>query len=312
MNLDNGSIRLFRIAGIDVLVHWSWAIAAIYFLKTRADGYTMPLWNVAEYLSLFGIVLLHEFGHALACRQVGGKADRIVLWPLGGIAYVKPPPRPGAVLWSIAAGPLVNVLLVPATLILHAITVLAGWADSPDVSRFVDQLFWINLVLLIFNLIPVYPLDGGQIVQALLWFIIGRVYSLMTVSIIGLVVGGALIVVTLAQQNWWFAIIAVFVAMQSLNGFRVARLLAQRARAPRHNELHCPSCGMSPLAGSYWRCSQCGDTFDTFANRAACPNCGQRFPITACTECGERHPIEAWGIPKPAEQVTEGPVPTGT
>ena len=49
--------------------------------------------------------MLHEFGHALACRQVGGQADLIVLWPLGGVAYVNPPPRPGALLWSIAAGP---------------------------------------------------------------------------------------------------------------------------------------------------------------------------------------------------------------
>jgi Zn-dependent protease len=57
--------------------------------------------------------LFHEFGHALACRQVGGQADLIVLWPLGGVAYVSPPPRPGALLWRIAAGPLVNVLLVP-------------------------------------------------------------------------------------------------------------------------------------------------------------------------------------------------------
>ena len=66
-----------------------------------------------ECLALFVIVLLHEFGHALACRQVGGQANQIVLWPLGGVAYVAPPPRPGPTLWSIAAGPLVNVALTP-------------------------------------------------------------------------------------------------------------------------------------------------------------------------------------------------------
>ena len=55
----------------------------------------------------------HEFGHALACRQVGGSANQIILWPLGGVAYVNPPQRPGATLWSIAAGPLVNVALLP-------------------------------------------------------------------------------------------------------------------------------------------------------------------------------------------------------
>ena len=58
-------------------------------------------------------MLLHEFGHALACRQTGGHADTIVLGPLGGIAFVQPPPRPGAYLWSLAAGPLVNVILFP-------------------------------------------------------------------------------------------------------------------------------------------------------------------------------------------------------
>ena len=81
--------------------------------SAAAGGYSSLVWNVLEYLALFAIVLLHEFGHALACRQVGGKANQIVLWPLGGVAYVAPPPRPGATLWSIAAGPLVNVALAP-------------------------------------------------------------------------------------------------------------------------------------------------------------------------------------------------------
>ncbi len=76
---------------------------------SRAKSYSSITWNVLEYLALFLIVMLHEFGHALACRQVGGTANQIVLWPLGGVAYVNPPQRPGATLWSIAAGPLVNV-----------------------------------------------------------------------------------------------------------------------------------------------------------------------------------------------------------
>src|SRR5256885_4754166 len=111
-----GSFRLFRFAGVTVYLHWSWFLVAAYGMSSRTTVYSSPVWNVLEYLSLFAIVLLHEFGHALACRQVGGRADEIVLWPLGGIAYVNPPPRPGALLWSIAAGPLVNLLLVPVTI----------------------------------------------------------------------------------------------------------------------------------------------------------------------------------------------------
>ena len=104
-----GTIRLFKFSGIQVYLHFSWFIVAAWQLTQRENGYQSPIFAAYEYLALFGIVLLHEFGHSLACRQVGGTADHIVLWPLGGIAFVNPPRRPGAVLWSIAAGPLVNV-----------------------------------------------------------------------------------------------------------------------------------------------------------------------------------------------------------
>src|SRR5579862_1124483 len=110
-----GSFRIFAVAGISVYVHWSWLVVGYLELQFRKSSYTSWPWNVAEYLMLFLIVLLHEFGHAFACRQVGGRADEIMLWPLGGVAFVNPPARPGALLWSIAAGPLVNVVLVPFT-----------------------------------------------------------------------------------------------------------------------------------------------------------------------------------------------------
>src|SRR5271170_292377 len=124
-----GSIRLFRIAGIDVYLHWLWFLVAAYEIQNRKGDYSSILWNVLEYLALFVIVTMHEFGHALACRQVGGTANQIVLWPLGGVAYVDPPPRPGAVLWSIAAGPLVNVVLFPVLTIGLWLARTWGWAE---------------------------------------------------------------------------------------------------------------------------------------------------------------------------------------
>ena len=105
-----GSIRLFRLLGIDVFLHWSWFLVALFEINARSRSYSSFTWNVLEYLALFLIVLVHEFGHALACRQVGGVANQIVLWPLGGVAYVDPPQRPGATLWSIAAGPLAGIV----------------------------------------------------------------------------------------------------------------------------------------------------------------------------------------------------------
>jgi Zn-dependent protease len=290
-----GSIRMFRLAGITVHLHWTWLIVAAVELQYRADRYDSMAWNLAEYLALFGIVLMHEFGHALACRSVGGRADHIVLWPLGGVAFVAPPPRPGAVLWSIAAGPLVNVALVPLTIGAAVLAQAQGLdASNPSAFHFVGTLADINLLLLIFNLLPVYPLDGGQILQALLWFFIGRARSLMVVSVIGLVVGVGVIGVAAWKQDYWLVVIAVFVAWQSWIGFQRAGLLARAAAIPRHRDAACPSCGAHPPAAALWVCGHCRTQFDTFEHGAVCPGCGQRFPMTACPECHRASPIDRW------------------
>ena len=130
MPTRNGAIRIFRLFGIDVFLHWSWFLIVLFDIQTRKQEYNSYVWNALETLSLFGIVLVHEFGHALACRQVGGKANQIILWPLGGVAYVSPPQRPGAMLWSIAAGPLVNVILLPILSIVAFFAGHAGWDIS--------------------------------------------------------------------------------------------------------------------------------------------------------------------------------------
>src|SRR5271165_4177343 len=185
---SQGSIRLFRFSGIDVFLHWSWFLVAAIEIQNRKGAYSSVTWNVLEYLALFLIVTLHEFGHALACRQVGGRADRIVLWPLGGVAYVDPPQRPGATLWSIVAGPLVNLVLLPILTVLGLLSRSAGWAAAmPDAYALLRTIWLINLGLLIFNILPIYPLDGGQILRSLLWFVAGRARSLMVATILGFV-----------------------------------------------------------------------------------------------------------------------------
>ena len=147
------------------------------------------------------------------------------MWPLGGIAFVSPPPRPGAVLWSIAAGPLVNVVLAPLTIgrLRHAAG-LPVWREmiGPDLDRFMFAVASMNLLLLLLNMLPVYPLDGGQILQALLWFVIGRVKSLMVVSIIGMVAGVAALIWAAAVRDLWIVILAAFVAFRSWLAFSSA------------------------------------------------------------------------------------------
>src|SRR5205809_3337787 len=142
-----GTIRLFKFSGITVYLHFSWFLIAAYEFSRRTGVYSSMVWAAFEYLALFAIVLLHEFGHALACRQTGGRAEQIVLWPLGGIAFVDPPRRPGAMLWSIAAGPLVNVLLIPVLWLALRVFAFAA-SEQPDLFLLVYQVGQINFLLL--------------------------------------------------------------------------------------------------------------------------------------------------------------------
>jgi Zn-dependent protease len=222
-----GALRLFRVFGIDVYLHFTWFIVAAFYVMRLAQRYHSPVWGLLEYLALFGIVLLHEFGHALACRQTGGIADHIVLWPLGGIAFVRPPPRPGAYLWSLAAGPLVNVILLPFFLGLTFVAVQGGWRyTSPDAYQFVVSVAYINAGLLIFNLLPVYPLDGGQIVRGILWFFIGPIRSLKIASFIGFIGAAAFALWAFRERSIWLGILAFFVFGQAQMGWRAAQQLA--------------------------------------------------------------------------------------
>jgi Zn-dependent protease len=305
-NPHAGSMRLLRVGGINVYVHWTWLLVAYFELRHRTNMYQSPVWNVIEYLTLFGIVLLHEFGHVLACRSVGGQASDIILWPLGGVAFVNPPPRPGAVLWSIAAGPLVNVVLVPVTFAAWYLSGEAGLPETnPDLDRWLGQIMMINVALLIFNLLPVYPLDGGQIVQALLWFVIGQPASLLVVSVIGMVAGGAAIAAAVAFADWWLVVLAAFVLFRSGVGFVQARLLARMVEAPVRSDAVCPACRQGAPVGEFWHCPGCRRVFDMFGENAICPGCGGEFATTYCPRCHQVNSIAAWQTASPAGYADE-------
>ncbi|MGA7320811.1 MAG: M50 family metallopeptidase [Candidatus Sulfotelmatobacter sp.] len=290
-----GSIHLFRFSGIDLFLHWSWFLVAAFEIESRKGRYSSVTWNVVEYLALFLIVMLHEFGHALACRQVGGTANQIVLWPLGGVAYVNPPPRPGATLWSIAAGPLVNVVLLPVLAVAFVLSRSLGWAEAmPDLYKLVRAVFMIDVVLLVFNMLPIYPLDGGQILRSLLWFVIGRARSLMVATILGFLGVAGFIGLAFWIHSVWFGAIAVFMLMNCWGGLRHAQALLRFAKLPRREGFACPNCHTAPPLGDFWKCGQCGQLFDTFQTSAVCPHCAAQCATTRCLDCGELHPMNDW------------------
>jgi hypothetical protein len=219
----------------------------------------------------------------------------IVLWPLGGVAYVDPPPRPGATLWSIAAGPLVNVVLFPILLTIFLLGRSLGWAGSmPDVYRLVRTVLYIDLGLLVFNILPIYPLDGGQILRSLLWFVVGRARSLMAATVLGLIGVAGFIILALWQRDVWLGAIAVFMLMNCWGGLQHARALLRFAKVPRRDGFACPSCKTSPPVGEYWKCGKCGQPFDIFQTLGICPHCATQFPATKCLDCGAPSSVNEW------------------
>ncbi|HWE87406.1 MAG TPA: site-2 protease family protein [Terracidiphilus sp.] len=307
-----GSIHLARVAGIDLYLHWTWFAVALFEIQSRRGLYSSIVWNILEYLALFLIVLMHEFGHALACRQVGGISNRIMLWPLGGVAYVNPPQRPGATLWSLAAGPLVNVALLPVFWAALNFASLHGWAyTSPDLYHFIRAVYLIDIMLLVFNLLPVYPLDGGQILRSLLWFLVGRGRSLMLATIIGFVGVAAFLALAVYVHSVWYGAMAVFMLMSCWGGLANARAILRLARLPRHPGFACPSCREAPPIGPIWVCKQCSNRFDPFETGATCPSCSARSEMTQCPECGQSAPFAHWSAspavrPEPAVESLPG------
>jgi Zn-dependent protease len=135
-------------------------------------------------------------------------------------------------LWSIAAGPLVNLLLAPIFAFLLHTAGNAGWmTTNPDAYLVLRWLGRINLGLLLFNLLPIYPLDGGQILRAILWFPLGQIRSLFIATAVGFAGGAGLILVALWWQSFWIGIMAFFLLSQAVVGWRQARYLQLEAAA---------------------------------------------------------------------------------
>ncbi len=258
MDFFNQGIPLGRWFRINVILHWTFVLYAVFEIF-QSGGHAADSALVMGLL--FATVLTHEFGHALSCKAVGGQADRIVLWPLGGVAFVQPPMNPRAWLITTVCGPLVNAVLWPVFYLLSRHLILErlgdyGWGLlGPTISGSaaigfpsdfgipiqLSVMMWqINKLLLLFNLIPAYPMDGGRILQELLWFGIGFPRSRMIAGMVGTVAGTGFIVIGLGlwsirvpwlgfslgqtgQNDTFLAVIGILCVMQSFAIYRHAQ-----------------------------------------------------------------------------------------
>ena len=161
------SFELGKFAGIDVKIHWSFFLLPAWILfSTLLSGgsVTTASTSVLLILAVFACVVLHEFGHALAARKYGIGTHDIVLYPIGGVASLQRMPKNPLQEFVISvAGPAVNVVIAAVLFGWMAIMPMAG-----VLGWFVVNLALINVGLVVFNMIPAFPMDGGRVLRSVL------------------------------------------------------------------------------------------------------------------------------------------------
>ncbi len=252
MDFLNGSFRVGRIAGIDIRVHVLFVLWAAWRLLT-SDNWQWDAWFTAM---LFGIVLVHELGHCFGARSVGGDARDILLWPLGGLAFAYAPMTPWAQFVTVACGPLVNVLFCLVSGLILVLTAgtfdvlsfdplmpvrLFAMPPTTDLWVFYLAIFYsVNYFLLLFNLLPIYPLDGGQLFQCLLWPFVGLRQAMQVACQVGLAGCALLGIISLQTGGGILLFIALFggfTCWQRLQQLRYGMVVDERVQyaAPRNN-----------------------------------------------------------------------------
>lgn len=225
-----GSLRLVRLWGIDIQVHWSFVLILVYGAFVFGGGFASPvlgaLYGILVIILLFTCVLLHELGHALMAKYFKVNVPYITLLPIGGVAQLeRMPKRPMHEFLIAIAGPAVNfalvILLLPVVILAVGLSMRSGVMSNinevfamiqrPGFTGLMVNLAAMNLILALFNLLPAFPMDGGRILRALLAMVTGYVRATRYAVFVGRFMAILFAVIGIAQFNVILLLIAFFV-----------------------------------------------------------------------------------------------------
>lgn len=229
-------MKIGSVGGIGVYIHWTfWLLIAVYLVSaTTQAGLAAGLTAVLFVLSIFGCVLLHEFGHAGAAAVFGIPTHDITLLPFGGVARLaRMPSKPYQELIIALAGPAVNVVIAIGLFFLLAIGVviddrvplLAG-------ADLISQLLVVNIVLVLFNLLPAFPMDGGRVLRSLIAMRTNHLRATEIAARIGRWMAIGFGVYGIVQFNFGLLLVAGFVYFAGTMELLAARAQAAQVQAP--------------------------------------------------------------------------------
>ena len=224
------SWRILKLSGIGVYIHWTFLLLLGWILLSyimAGHGLWGALEGVVFVLAIFACVVLHEFGHALAARKFNIRTRDITLLPIGGIARLeRMPEKPWQEFYVAIAGPLVNVVLAISFL---SILIVSGVSPiTPDVKlvggSFIIKMFWINVILFAFNMLPAFPMDGGRILRAALASALGYAQATEIAARVGQAMAIAFGFMGLISGNFFLIFIALFVFLAATQEAALANM----------------------------------------------------------------------------------------
>ena len=263
-------LKLGTFLGIALYVHWTFALMIVYVgYMARSEGWFGVGYSVAQLLGVFLCVTLHEYGHAMAARRFGVPTLDITLLPIGGVARLQRMPRiPIQELVVEVAGPAVNVVIVclPGTLLLvihgtglfeavaspndeQSVATLETMLTLPTFTGFAFSMLIINTMLVVFNMIPAFPMDGGRVLRSLLAMILPYRRATFLASRVGLVCAAGMAITAWYLEQPMPILIAAFVgyagmaearqveAMETVRGLNIANSMIRR---PAYIDMNTP------------------------------------------------------------------------
>lgn len=232
------SLKIARIAGINVYVHISFLLLVIWFswgYYQAGQTAQAALYGAIFICTVFGIVVLHELGHALTARYYGIQTKDITLFLFGGVARLeRMPDDPKKELVVALAGPAVNVVLAGVCyLFLTEIPKLENYQRFDEVFKnFVGDLFYINIVLAVFNMIPAFPMDGGRVLRAILAMFMDYVRATQLAASLGQALAIGLGLYGLMIGAYMAVFVAFFVWIAASQEAHVASIRSALAGVP--------------------------------------------------------------------------------
>jgi Zn-dependent protease/CBS domain-containing protein len=208
------AFQIGTILGIPIRIHATFLLILVWFgMASAAANRNVPS-GIALVLAFFGCVLLHELGHAAMARRFGVRTREIVLYPIGGVARLESIPGGWAELAIALAGPAVNVVLAGAcagALVAFNAPLQVPQTFQGHQTGLVQQLLGANIMLVLFNMIPAFPMDGGRVLRALLAVGLGQQRATRIAALVGQTIAGLFVIGGLFQANLLLAFIGVFV-----------------------------------------------------------------------------------------------------